>query len=266
MPRSARRGFTLTELLVVIAIVAVLIAMMVPSVRRMRGAAARTTCQNNLKQLMLAFHQFQSTGSADTSAQAFPPGCVGPGATPEERLSWVVALLPYLEQDRLYRQIALEEGYVGNLLAAEKLIPTCYCPATLPGDPPPELDPVTHYIAMAGIGRDAATQSAGAPGNGFMGYDRLTTLASIKDGTSNTIALMETCSGLGPWARGGFSTLRGFEPAVPLGGEYPPFGRHSGGIMAATADASVRFITFSIDPKKLAAAITIDGRESVDLD
>ena len=60
-----------------------------------------------------------------------------------------------------------------------------------------------------------------------MGYDRLTSLAMIKDGTSNTIALMETRFDLGPWARGGASTLRGFDPAdVPLYGDQRPFGGH----------------------------------------
>src|SRR5581483_12164631 len=75
------------------------------------------------------------------------------------------------------------------------------------------VDAATHYVAMSGIGLDAATQPAGTPGNGFMGYDRLTSWAMIKDGTSNTIALMETRSNLGPWARGGSSNVRGFDPA-----------------------------------------------------
>jgi hypothetical protein len=119
---------------------------------------------------------------------------------------------------------------------------------------------------MAGIGLDAASQPEGAAGNGFMGYDRLTSLATIKDGASNTIALMETHSGLGPWARGGSSTLRGFDPAdVPLCGDQRPFGGHTGGTIAGMVDGSVRFISSSIDPMKLAAAITIDGGEAVDL-
>jgi len=126
---------------------------------------------------------------------------------------------------------------------------------------------VTDYVAMSGIGHDAAKQPAGAAGNGFMGYDRLTSMTMIKDGTSNTIALMETRFGLGSWARGGASTLRGFDPAdVPLHGDQRPFGGHSGGMLAAMADGSVRFLPSSIDPKKLAAAITIDGGELVDLD
>jgi prepilin-type processing-associated H-X9-DG protein len=120
---------------------------------------------------------------------------------------------------------------------------------------------------MSGIGHDAAEQPAGAGGNGFMGYDRLTSVKMITDGTSNTIALMETRVGLGPWARGGASTLRGFDPAdLPLHGDNRPFGGHSYGMNAAMADGSVRFLSSSIDAKRFAAAITIAGGEPVDLD
>jgi len=78
---------------------------------------------------------------------------------------------------------------------------------------------------------------------------------------------METRSGLGPWARGGSSNLRGFDPSdVPLYGDQRPFGGHRDGMNAAMADGSVRFIRSSIDPGKLAAAITIDGGEPFDLE
>src|SRR5262245_52789698 len=108
MSRSTRAGFTFTELVVVIAIVAMLFALLVPSVRRVREPAARTQCMNNCKQIILALHSFESngrrgsygsTGYPDLVAErVFPTGCFGPGRTPEERLSWLVALLPYLEQ------------------------------------------------------------------------------------------------------------------------------------------------------------------------
>jgi prepilin-type N-terminal cleavage/methylation domain-containing protein len=274
MSRSTRNGFTLTELLVVIAIIAILIALLLPATRRVREPAQRAQCQNNLKQLMLAMHNFESTGrpaslpstghSDSPTGHLFPPGCFGPGATPEERLSWVVALLPYIEQQSLYNQFDLEKGYAGNLPAAQTRIKTLLCPAL---QDVAAGDAVTPYLAMSGIGHEAAGQQAGAAGNGFMGYDRLTSAAMIIDGSSNTIALMETRFGLGPWARGGSSTLRGFDPAdVPLHGDQRPFGGHPGIMPAAMVDGSVRFLSSSIDPKKLAAAITIDGGELVDLD
>ena len=176
----------------------------------------------------------------------------------------MVTLLPYLEQDSLYRQFNREKGYAGNLSAARTRIKMFLCPASK--DVATD-DAVTHYVAMSGIGHAAAGQPAGAAGNGFMGYNRRTSVTMIKDGTSNTIALMETRFDLGPWARGGSSTLRGFDPADgPLDGDKALFGGHSGGMNAAMADGSVRFLRSSIDPKKLAAAITIAGGERVDLD
>lgn len=259
MSRSSRRGLTLIEVLVIIGIIGLALCLLLPAVRKVREPANRTGCANNLKQLMLAIHNYADTHSTT------PPGCIGYGATPEERLSWMVALLPYLEQDSLYRQIDLQQGYAGNLPAVQTSIRTFLCPSA---NTEATADAVTHYVAMSGIGLDAATRPAGAPGNGFMGYDRVTSWSMIKDGTSNTIALMETRSDVGPWARGGPSTLRGFDPAdVPIFGDQRPFGGHPAGINVAMADGSVRYIrSFSIDPIKLSAAITIDGGESFDLD
>ncbi len=274
MSRPARDGLTLIEVLVVIAILAILIGFMLPAVRRVREPAARMACQNNLKQLMLALQAFEATGRPapypatghpDAPAgRSFPPGCFGPRTRPEERLSWMVALLPYLEQDPLSRQFDVEKAYAGNLPAAQTRIKTFLCPAALEGE---TVGAVTHYVAMSGIGHAAAGQPAGAAGNGFMGYDRLTSAAMIRDGASTTIALMETRSGLGPWACGGASNLRGFDPAdVPWHGDERPFGGHDRGMHAAMADGSVRFIRSSIEPKDLVAAITIAGGEPVHLD
>jgi hypothetical protein len=265
---------TLIEILVVVVIIAILLGLMLPATRRVREAAPRMQCQNNLKQLILALHNYDSTGrpapypstgSPDAPVErAFPTGCSGPGTTPEERLSWMVALLPYLEQEALSKRFDVEKGYAGNLPAARNQIKTYLCPA---GPEAATADAVTHYVALSGIGLNAAGQPADAAGNGFMGYDRLTTVAAIKDGTSNTLALAETRSGLGPWARGGASNVRGFDPAdVPLHGDHRPFGGHPSGIQAAMADGSVRAISSSITPKTLAAAITIAGGDTLGSD
>jgi prepilin-type N-terminal cleavage/methylation domain-containing protein/prepilin-type processing-associated H-X9-DG protein len=275
--RPARWGFSLIELLVVIAIIGILVGLLLPATRRVRESASRIACMNNLKQLMLGLHNYyqstdrpardRSTGHPESSTQRwFPPGCVGPGTSPEERLSWMVAVLPYLEQGPLFKRFEVEKGYSGNVTAARTAVKTFLCPA---GNEAGTLDAVTHYVAMAGIGPAAAGQPAGAAGNGFMGTDRLTSLEMIADGTSNTIAFMETRFNLGPWARGGGSTLRGFEPAeLPrLHGERRRLGRdHPGGMNVGMADGSVRFVRSSIDPAKLAAAITIAGGEPVNLD
>jgi prepilin-type N-terminal cleavage/methylation domain-containing protein len=272
--RPIRGGFTLSEVLVVIAIIAIVLGLMLPAVRRVREPAARMACQNNLKQLMLGLHNYESTGKPAAypstlhpdapAALVFPAGCFGAGTTPEERLSWMVALLPYLEQDSLFKRFDAAKGFSGNHAAAQDWIKTFLCPA---GNVSFTGDAVTHYLAMSGIWSDAAGRPAGAAGNGFMGYDRLTSVTMIKDGTSNTIALMETRAGLGPWARGGASNVRGFDPMdLPLYGDQRPFGGHERGMHAAMVDCSARFIRSSIEPVKLVAAITIAGGEEVVLD
>lgn len=274
MTRFARHGIALIEVLVVVSIVAVLIGLMLPAVRRVREPAARAQCQNNLRQLMLGLHTFESTGRpapypptgdmGTPPGRSFPPGCFGPGAIPEDRLSWLVTLLPYLEHGTLYSRFDPEKGYAGNLAPAQTRLKVFVCPA---GQDAATGDAQTHYAAMAGIGYGAAGQPAGTAGNGFMGYDRLTSLATITDGAANTIALTEARSGLGPWARGGTSTVRGFDPAaMQLHGEHVLFSGHTGGMNAAMADGSVRFTRSSIEPGQLAAGITIAGGEPVCLD
>src|SRR5215472_13747959 len=101
VPRCRLRAFTLIELLVVIAIIAVLIALLLPAVQKVREAANRIKCANNLKQLGLACHMYLDT------YKIFPPGAkvIPPGDWGGDKGSWMVLTLPFMEQDALFKQI-----------------------------------------------------------------------------------------------------------------------------------------------------------------
>ena len=141
-PRHKVRGFTLIELLVVIAIIALLVGLLLPAVQKVRAAGQRTKCQNNLKQLGIALHGFHN------SRNGFPMGAeIGAGS------GWSAYILPFLEQDNVYRALTFEEdgilnaqwakekgGYSDvtftspnpdqrNIAACQTVIPVFRCPA-----------------------------------------------------------------------------------------------------------------------------------------
>jgi len=97
---AQRSGFTLIELLVVIAIIAILIALLVPAVQKVREASNRASCLNNLKQIGLAFHSYHD------ARKAFPPERIAPSWP-----TWAVLILPYLEQDNVYKIWNIQKRY-----------------------------------------------------------------------------------------------------------------------------------------------------------
>src|SRR4051794_30370609 len=119
-----RRGFTLIELLVVIAIIAILIGLLVPAVQKVRESAARISCANNLKQIGLALHNYQTT------LRRFPPAGFYPqAATSGDAWSVHAVILPYIEQANLYRQVDFSlPGNVQDAVTRQR-IPIYVCPS-----------------------------------------------------------------------------------------------------------------------------------------
>jgi prepilin-type N-terminal cleavage/methylation domain-containing protein/prepilin-type processing-associated H-X9-DG protein len=206
----SRRGFTLIELLVVIAIIAILIGLLLPAVQKVREAAARMKCQNNLKQMGVAMHAYESANQRFPSGGATGAnsctGCSGWG------YSWMAVLLPYMEQDPLWQKLAAvaaaNPGYTGNPMTyiANITISTYRCPSsTLPvGVANSGASQAADYTAIAGcvnsgMGTGQADSGALTYGisnnNGVMYASSTTRIADITDGTSNTMVIGEVGGG-----------------------------------------------------------------------
>ncbi len=282
-PPARQRGFTLIELLVVIAIIAVLIALLLPAVQAAREAARRAQCINNVKQLALAAANYESANGC------FPPGVMATGPNPLEGnystdTSIFVRMLPYYEQGPLfnsYNSIINSATHPANITLAGVGLSTLWCPS----DPNAQLSQnlgqsaygytvgyfdgyqslppgtwvqrFTNYRGCAGIFNLAAN------GNGlFMDVVRspAITIASVTDGTSNTMSFSESYNRATeqvcpPWNLSNNSGISLFlssvAPNSPIGAGFlsSAYARsfHPGGVTAGFADGSVRFIKSSIN-------------------
>jgi prepilin-type N-terminal cleavage/methylation domain-containing protein/prepilin-type processing-associated H-X9-DG protein len=201
MPKSQagkpdlRAAFTLIELLVVIAIIAILIGLLMPAVQKVRAAAARTQCINNLKQIGLACHSYHDVN------QGLPPGYLATvsysdGANDTSPgWGWAAFLLPYLEQDNLYKQINLAQPIAGQA-AIQTVIKAYLCPADAPPSTPFALTSAGGgSIASAAPSSYAATcgpdasDVADPTGLGVFYRNSHVRLTDITDGTSQTVMI-----------------------------------------------------------------------------
>jgi len=196
LPRASRSGFTLIELLVVIAIIAVLIALLLPAVQQAREAARRSQCKNNLKQLGLALHNyhdvFQMFPPAQGLTQTVDQTNGGDNGNHYRSRSIFVAMLPYLDQSPLYNQFDQNVRVDYGRNAPLRYIPLAAlrCPSDVDyvGTPPG-----CNYGGSAGAHPYWPTANSGTKGL----FRRLQSvrIADVTDGTSNTIAMMESVVG-----------------------------------------------------------------------
>ncbi|HVK10110.1 MAG TPA: DUF1559 domain-containing protein [Gemmataceae bacterium] len=220
MPLSLlrRRAFTLIELLVVIAIIAILMGLLLPAVQKIREAANRMKCSNNLKQLGLALHNYHDTNNRFPQCGTLTLAKPLPASNaPANHHTWLTALLPYIEQDNLYKATNVSAPAWGQAVVATD-IATLKCPSDpgyLKSDETWGIA-VTNYAGSEGYhwwstayldpawGGSWAQLPKAGDYSGLFAQTRTFKMADIKDGTSNTVVISETTSLGHKW--GGFQT------------------------------------------------------------
>lgn len=220
-----RRGFTLVELLVVVATIAVLIGLLLPAVQKVREAASRCKCQSNLGNLTLGtIHYEQVFG-------VFPSGyqsVANNGSGQQTGWGWMVAILPYVEQEPLQRALRLDLSIAAEANAPwrEKRLPLALCPSDpasesheilmperepVPDNPLPPASNTIKFACSQYVGVSGTTATDAPSASGILFRDSKTKAGDVKDGLANTMLLTERSSRLG------FAVWHGAIPGATMG-------------------------------------------------
>ena len=295
---TARRptGFTLIELLVVIAIIAVLISLLLPAVQQARESARRTQCRNNLKQIGLALHNYESTiGVLPPSTTSQIDFGVWSGTPTAYHLhAWPTFLLPYLDQAPLYNQVNFLDSALSitNQAPARVRIPAYRCPSYTGGDYSRDslytktysFYAIRNYVALGGGNVGALWQTP----DGAICPRCKVRITDLTDGSSNTLLIAETREeNASVWIDGGVAAIAArryletnapsyagadlpinYTPYYPANGQgidalWGPSSQHTGGAHHLAGDGSVRFLSQNINADLYQALVTRSGGETI---